>query len=82
MTAELPDGPPAMFRWRRSRHRVARAEGPERVAPEWWIDGETRPPRDYFRIEDSAGHRFWLFREGLYERGPDHPEWYMQGVFA
>lgn len=82
VTAELPDGPPAMFRWRRSRHRVARAEGPERLAPEWWVDGEASPPRDYFRIEDSAGHRFWLFREGLYERGADHPEWYMQGVFA
>ncbi len=82
VTAEVPDGPPASFRWRRTRHRVARAEGPERLAAEWWVDDNKHKPRDYFRIEDSAGHRFWLFREGLYERGSDIPSWYMQGVFA
>jgi protein ImuB len=82
VTAEVPDGPPASFRWRRAQHRVARAEGPERLAPEWWIDGEEASPRDYFRIEDSAGHRFWLFRQGLYERGSARPSWFMQGIFA
>lgn len=82
VTAEVPDGPPAVFRWRRAQHRVARAEGPERLAPEWWIDGEDALPRDYFRIEDSAGHRFWLFRQGLYERGSVTPSWFMQGIFA
>ncbi|TVR09994.1 MAG: DNA polymerase Y family protein, partial [Salinarimonadaceae bacterium] len=65
--AELPDGPPARFRWRRVVHDVARAEGPERIAPEWWRDKDA-PTRDYYRVEDARGRRFWLFRAGLYER--------------
>ncbi|WP_348637418.1 DNA polymerase Y family protein [Ciceribacter sp. S95] len=80
--AAVPDGPPASFRWRRALHRVVRAEGPERLSAEWWIDGEDASPRDYFRIEDSAGHRFWLYRQGLYERGATDPDWFMQGLFA
>lgn len=81
-TAEIPDGPPHSFRWRRTLFRVARAEGPERIAAEWWIDGEDAPARDYFRIEDEAGRRYWLYREGLYERGAGTPRWFIQGVFA
>ena len=62
--AEVPDGPPLRFRWRRVLHDVAAIEGPERIAPPWWRrDGG--PTRDYFRAEDSQGRRFWLFREGL-----------------
>jgi protein ImuB len=80
--AEVPDGPPHSFRWRRTTFRVARAEGPERIAAEWWIDGEAAPARDYFRIEDEAGRRYWIYREGLYERDPGHPRWFIQGVFA
>lgn len=79
-TAEVPEGPPITFRWRRSLHRVARAEGPERIAPEWWIDGEAAPARDYYRVEDEAGRRYWLFREGLYERDPDTPRWFVHGL--
>jgi len=79
-TAEVPDGPPVSFRWRRALYRVARAEGPERIAPEWWHDDG--PTRDYFRVEDPAGHRFWLFREGLYGRETAAPRWYVHGVFA
>lgn len=82
VTAEVPDGPPASFRWRRTHHRVARAEGPERLTAEWWIDGEDALPRDYFRIEDMTGRRFWLYRQGLYERGAVSPQWFMQGIFA
>ncbi|NTF83055.1 DNA polymerase Y family protein [Agrobacterium rhizogenes] len=80
--AEVPDGPPRQFRWRRMMHRVLRAEGPERLAAEWWIEeAEDVPERDYFRIEDEDGHRYWLFRKGLY--GQDAaPGWYMHGVFA
>jgi protein ImuB len=78
--AEVPDGPPVTFRWRRALYRVARAEGPERIAPEWWR--EDAFTRDYFRVEDSAGHRFWLFREGLYGRELAAPRWYLHGVFA
>jgi protein ImuB len=78
--AEVPDGPPVTFRWRRAFYRVARAEGPERIASEWWR--EDALTRDYFRVEDSTGHRFWLFREGLYGRELTAPRWYLHGVFA
>jgi protein ImuB len=78
--AEIPDGPPVRFRWRRAVYRVARAEGPERIAPEWWR--EDALTRDYFRVEDQAGHRFWLYREGLYGRELTNPRWYLHGVFA
>jgi len=78
--AEVPDGPPVRFRWRRVLYRVARAEGPERIAAEWWRDDDLT--RDYFRVEDISGHRFWLFREGLYGRESLAPRWYLHGVFA
>jgi protein ImuB len=110
---DLPEGPPRNFRWRRSMHRIARAEGPERVGSEWWLhavptvepdmtetDAERREAkrleaeedivaveaarltRDYFRVEDADGRRFWLFREGLYDRPDARPRWFVQGVFA
>ena len=80
---EMPDKPPARFEWRRVSHRVARADGPERIAPEWWKGGkENRSTRDYYRIEDVEGRRFWLFREGLYDRDGDSPRWFMHGLFA
>ena len=72
--APVPDHPPLMFRWRRAQHRVTRADGPERIAPEWWIDGAPPPEegvRDYYRVENPQGQRFWLYREGLYR--PDTP---------
>ncbi|WP_280752796.1 Y-family DNA polymerase [Rhizobium mongolense] len=81
LLAEVPDGPPQIFRWRRMQHRVARSEGPERLAMEWWIDGADAEARDYFRIEDDFGHRFWIYREGFY--GHDlPPRWFMHGLFA
>ena len=79
--AEVPEGPPVNFRWRRVPYRVIRVEGPERIAPEWWQD-EDGLTRDYFRVEDSSGHRFWLYREGLYGRETEGPRWFMHGVFA
>lgn len=81
-TAEVPEGAPRSFNWRKTQYRVARAEGPERIAAEWWIDGENHPTRDYFRVEDQEGRRFWLFREGLYGRETASPRWFMHGVFA
>ena len=91
-TAMIPDGPPVMFRWRRVLYRISWAEGPERIAPEWWLktvpwhrpwDPETR---DYYRLEAAAGSRFWVFREGLYrtagELPEDPPRWYLHGLFA
>ena len=84
--AEVPDGPPHRFRWRRKFHEVRRFEGPERIASEWWKrkDGaidRAGLTRDYYRVEDARGRRFWVFRHGLYEEKPD-PKWYLHGLFA
>lgn len=84
--AEVPEGPPARFVWRRLEHRVTRAIGPERIAPEWWRDGEDARTRDYYMVEDVEGRRFWLFRHGLYggapgERGTE-PDWFIHGFFG
>ncbi len=82
--AGVPDGPPALFTWRRLRRRVARAEGPERIEPEWWTGGPEGAPRDYYRVEDTEGRRYWLFRAGLYRdagsKGP--PRWYLHGLYG
>ena len=128
--AEVPDGPPQRFIWRKVTRTVARADGPERISPEWWL--HTAPPpraaspegasrrwlapkldrradadliekirtkleaedvaqtvknlpraRDYYRIEDTQGRRYWVFRKGLYGDGRgNHPEWYVHGLFA
>jgi protein ImuB len=124
--AEIPEGPPARFTWRRVTRRVVKAEGPERIAPEWWLalvtpspgkgegsDGHRpsagggptvsmigsdphpgHPPfrgrerrartRDYYRIEDEDGRRYWVFRAGLYQESDvkDLPAWYLHGVFG
>jgi len=81
-TAELPDGAPAQFTWRRVRHIVARAEGPERIAMQWWRDEQGRAlMRDYFRIESRDGVRVWLFHE--WPADPHlAPRWFVHGVFA
>jgi protein ImuB len=83
--AEVPDGPPHRFRWRRRQHRIALAEGPERIAPEWWRSRSGRldsgHTRDYWRVEDEGGRRFWLFRAGFYGAAAP-PRWYMHGLFA
>jgi protein ImuB len=78
--AAVPDGPPVRFRWRRALHEVMRAEGPERIADEWWRSDA--PTRDYYRVEDKEGRRFWLFREGLFERETAQPRWFLHGTFA
>ncbi len=82
--AEVPDGPPVRFTWRRVRRDVARARGPERIAPEWWLTPgeEPGPTRDYYEVEDKKGHRYWLFRSGLYGEGDEAPEWFLHGLFA
>ncbi|MBA3054284.1 MAG: DNA polymerase Y family protein, partial [Sphingomonadales bacterium] len=90
--AGVPDGPPQRFRWRRAVHDVRLAEGPERIAAEWWrrVGGHLGAgnaasergslTRDYYRIEDTAGRRYWVFRRGLFEEKPD-PRWYLHGLF-
>ena len=79
--AEVPDGPPLRFRWRRVLHEVAAIEGPERIAAPWWRRPGA-PTRDYFRAEDALGRRFWLYREGLYGRETTQARWFMHGVFG
>ena len=84
--ASVPDGPPQRFRWRGLLHEVTRAEGPERIAPEWWrkVDGHLPGhglTRDYYRVEDGEGRRFWVFRHGLFGESSD-PAWYIHGLFA
>jgi protein ImuB len=100
--AEAPDGLPARFTWRRVARKVVKAAGPERLSPEWWKPwigpgSRTEPPRtrDYYRVEDEHGRRYWLFREGLYGRedvsmedlpkggpAPRPPSWWLNGVFG
>lgn len=111
--AGVPEDPPERFSWRRLSHRVVRAEGPERIAWEWWRGAEperaaeedartrlsAKPPapandgllgslqpapdrafRDYYRVEDDQGRRFWVFREGAFAPGL-RPRWFLHGLF-
>jgi len=78
-----PDGLPRRFRWRGAVHEVARAEGPERIAPEWWRERSTARLRDYYRIEDGEGRRYWIYRAGIAGDGRGGtPEWFLQGLCA
>lgn len=82
--AELPDQPPRRFTWRGRTHVVMRADGPERIAGEWWKrDSEREAIRDYFRVEVEGGQRFWLFRRGDGERSATGDlSWYLHGRFG
>jgi protein ImuB len=87
--ATVPDGPPHHFTWRRADHAVVRVEGPERIAMEWWKQNGQALTRDYFRVEDEAGLRFWIYRDGLYGREladkegkPVSSNWFVHGLFA
>jgi len=82
VVAEIPEGPPLRFRWRGVLHATRHAEGPERIAMEWWRHETRRPTRDYFRLEDEEGRRFWIYRDGLYGRETQSPRWYLHGLFA
>ena len=78
-----PDGLPQRFRWRGEVHEIARVEGPERIAPEWWRERGTARLRDYYRIEDDAGRRYWIYRYGIAGDGRGGaPEWFLQGLCA
>jgi protein ImuB len=79
--AEVPEGPPLRFRWRRVLHNVAAIEGPERIAAPWWRHAGA-PTRDYFRAEDTEGRRFWLYREGLWGRETAQAKWFVHGLFG
>lgn len=82
--ALLPDHPPNWFSWRGVRRRVRRADGPERLFGEWWKrDAELAAVRDYFRVEDDTGERFWVFRAGDGEHAATGSHrWFMHGIFG
>lgn len=76
--ALIPDHPPKFFVYKAVRHQVVKADGPERIEREWWLDvGEHR---DYYQVEDQHGQRYWLFRSGHYFN--EQPQWYIHGFFA
>lgn len=74
----LPDYPPLHFRYKGEVIQIKRADGPERIEQEWWL--QSGPPRDYYRVEDDAGARYWIFRLGLYGQGK--PQWFLHGYFV
>ncbi len=78
-----PEGVPRRFIWRRAVHDIARVEGPERIAPEWWRQASSARLRDYYRVEDGEGRRYWIYREGLLGDGRGGlPNWYLHGLFG
>jgi protein ImuB len=78
-----PEGTPRRFVWRRAVHDITRAEGPERIAPEWWRQPSSARLRDYYRIEDASGRRYWIYREGLIGDGRGGaPNWFIHGLFG
>lgn len=82
VTALVPDGPPRRFCWRGVTYEVETSQGPERIASEWWRHHTPEATRDYYLVEDAEGHRFWLYREGLYGRETAKPSWFVHGLFA
>lgn len=80
--ALLPDGPPQRLRWRGKLVAITHAEGPERIAAEWWRVRTDEPTRDYYLAEDETGRRFWLYREGIPGRETATPRWFVHGLFA
>ncbi|MES2137531.1 MAG: DUF6504 family protein [Pseudomonadota bacterium] len=78
-----PEGMPRRFMWRRAVHDIARVEGPERIAPEWWRQPSSARLRDYYRVEDDSGRRYWIYREGLIGDGRGGaPGWFLHGLFG
>lgn len=78
VTAPIPDYPPMLFRYRGKLHKIVRADGPERIEQEWWL--QQGQHRDYYRVEDEQGCRYWLFRLGHYH--DKSYQWFMHGYFA
>jgi protein ImuB len=78
VTAPIPDYPPMLFRYKGKIHKISKADGPERIEQEWWLQQGLH--RDYYCVEDASGARYWIFRLGHY--GENNPEWFIHGFFA
>jgi protein ImuB len=78
VTAPIPDYPPMLFRHKGKRHTIIKADGPERIEQEWWL--QQGQHRDYYRVEDEEGRRYWLFRLGHYD--DKKFQWFLHGFFA
>lgn len=78
VTAPIPDYPPILFRYKGKVHNIVKADGPERIEQEWWL--QKGQHRDYYQVEDEEGHRYWLFRLGHY--GEKNCKWFIHGFFA
>lgn len=79
VAAPIPDYPPMLFRYKGKLHNIKKADGPERIEQEWWIEGGQH--RDYYMVEDEEGQRYWLFRSGHYDADKSHG-WFIHGFFA
>jgi protein ImuB len=79
VTAPIPDYPPMLFRYLGKLHKIKKADGPERIEQEWWL--QEGPLRDYYTVEDEEGQRYWLFRSGHYKKN-EKPKWFIHGFFA
>lgn len=78
VTAPIPDYPPMLFIYRDKIHKITKADGPERIEQEWWL--QQGQHRDYYRVEDEEGKRYWIFRSGFYD--DQESEWFVHGFFA
>ena len=79
VAAPIPDYPPMLFRYKGRLHKIIKADGPERIEQEWWLQHGKH--RDYYRVEDEDGHRYWLFRSGHYDVNKTY-QWFIHGFFA
>jgi protein ImuB len=79
VTAPVPDYPPMMFRYKNKLHKIIKADGPERIEQEWWL--QTGQHRDYYTVEDEEGCRYWLFRSGHYDANRTW-SWWLHGFFS
>ncbi|MEP7375155.1 MAG: DNA polymerase Y family protein [Chitinophagaceae bacterium] len=78
VTAPIPDYPPMLFRYKNKLHKIIKADGPERIEQEWWL--QQGQHRDYYYVEDEEGNRYWLFRLGHYS--DKSYQWFIHGFFA
>ena len=79
VTAPIPDYPPMLFRYKGKLHKIIKADGPERIEQEWWL--QQGKHRDYYYVEDEQGSRYWLFRLGHYSTEKSY-QWFIHGFFS